>query len=560
MKKNAKLLSVFLSLILLVSSVVFVIPANAEGTALTYWTDNAATALSGGGTGTADDPYLVGTAAEWAFVANKLSAADADYTGKYYKLTADIDLSAHTWVPVSGDWLGFNLNGDSHKITGLTLNGGTYTTNVAMFHYLGGATVENLTLEGSISDYSNFTAPGGYWGLLAGRMSSTTVNNCIFDVNIDLDGIAKDQIGGVAGYYTDSSKISNSEVRGSINVVTGSTTPYVGGFAGRVKIGSYTNVKNFASVTVEVTGENGADAGGIVGGIWDGDTATFINCVNYGAITVTAGGKAYAGGIAGAIGPWHKNNSTTAVMTNCVNVGTLSATGTTAKEGGMTAYNASKLTTYTNCFTTSECIEGETYNADYTKGLDTCVAGIDLQTLDGARVRLDTSAEATSGIRFDSKVNKAAYDALTALDGVTVALGTIIAPTQNIAKVADSYDKLAVLTENQMVTVPYAPGAGTYTWISQDETDYGFTGAIAKIYEKNYDLKFTAVAYLTLSVGDWSFTFYANDGVGTDGIVSEARIRSVADVADLALDSGKYTEGTDAWTILNTYAKANDAQ
>jgi len=65
--------------------------------------------LSFEGSGTSDDPFLIGTAAKLAKLAELVNAGNSYCKGKYYKLTADIDLNVvpyntgKGWVPIGID-------------------------------------------------------------------------------------------------------------------------------------------------------------------------------------------------------------------------------------------------------------------------------------------------------------------------------------------------------------------------------------------------------------------------------------------------------------------------
>lgn len=130
-----KALSFILTVALLLTSVAFVFPASAEAaaeptapatpspntTATGLWSNYAATSFAGGiaygteGWGTAENPYQISTAAELAYLAVLCNTFDTtkEFThgvslpntykmlGQYFVLTADIDLSAHAWVPIA---------------------------------------------------------------------------------------------------------------------------------------------------------------------------------------------------------------------------------------------------------------------------------------------------------------------------------------------------------------------------------------------------------------------------------------------------------------------------
>lgn len=115
-------------------------------------------------------------------------------------------------------------------------------------------------------------------------------------------------------------------------------------------------------------------------------------------------------------------------------------------------------------------------------------------------VRIDTTDDGASGIRFDSLIDKSIYDGLTEMNGVSVELGTVIAPSANIAAVADCHDKIAALEaggSSTYVAVPYKNAVRINDQYANDdgylETAYYFSGAVAKIHSNNFLLDYTAV-------------------------------------------------------------------
>jgi hypothetical protein len=124
-----------------------------------------------GGSGTADDPYLIGNARQLQNVGTSTYLT----TGKYFKLIADIDLNGITWTPIGT--YGSNLSttafvgtfdGNGHKIKNLTYND-TSKTNVGLFGYIYNATVKNLIIENA-----SITAKQ-YVGALSGGAKNSTV-------------------------------------------------------------------------------------------------------------------------------------------------------------------------------------------------------------------------------------------------------------------------------------------------------------------------------------------------------------------------------------------------
>ena len=162
-------------------------------------------------------------------------------------------------------------------------------------------------------------------------------------------------------------------------------------------------------------------------------------------------------------------------------------------------------------------------------------APITVNTTPGASIRIDTSEKATSGIRFVSSVDMTRYNALVA-EGATITTGTLIVPTENLTKksITGSFTKEALttagLTEN---THFYDIVNVGNEWVSGNNGTW-----YATLYNiQDYTREFTAVGYVTVTIGDETTTYY--------GIPSESR--SIAQVAQTLMSGETEGEGG-AWT------------
>ncbi len=222
--------------------------------------------FAGGGTDT--DPYLIGTAAQLAKLAELVNAGTAPYadSGKYYKLTADIDLSAYGtgynggkgWVPIGTTFqksFNGNFDGNGKVITGLYINDST-ANNMGLFGIFRSCTIKNLGIVGgSVSG-------GVYVGGVVGYVYNSTVTNCYATGSVT----GNDYVGGVAGYV----EYNNSPVTNCYATSVVSGNDYVGGVVG------YASYAYFSScyATGAVSGNN--YVGGVVGYTY---YTGVINCV-----------------------------------------------------------------------------------------------------------------------------------------------------------------------------------------------------------------------------------------------------------------------------------------
>ena len=224
------------------------------------------------GKGTADEPYLIGTAEELKRFRDLVNGStDTDnHRDACAKLTENITLTGE-WTPISNksaiaSAYSGTFDGDKHTISGLQIS--ATAANQGLFGLINGATIQNLKVSGEVSSTKS------YVGGIVGKVQSGTIKNCSF-----------------AG-----------------TVTTSASGGYAGGIVGALNSISVTiqNCSNTANI-------NGTIAGGILG-YW-GKKATVENCYNTGKIF----GSSKAAGIAGQL-----NNG---AIKNCYNVGEISGNG-----------------------------------------------------------------------------------------------------------------------------------------------------------------------------------------------------------------------------------------
>lgn len=215
----------------------------AEGTAPTapdgVWTDSAATEFAGG-TGTKADPYQIATAEQLAKLAADVNSGvyGKTHSGEYFVLMADLDLSAHRWIPVG--------------------NG----TNASSFHtfdgFFNGA---NHTISGLYVDESNEQYSAGLFGhvTLTNAVEEVTLQNLkVVNAYVKTEAVDPDGVGILAGHLSNV-KVRNCEVSGTVE---GSENA-----GGMIGIASYANVKE-CMADVQVTGKG--RTGGMTGNDYQG--------------------------------------------------------------------------------------------------------------------------------------------------------------------------------------------------------------------------------------------------------------------------------------------------
>lgn len=246
------------------------------------------------GKGTETEPYLIPDLATLEQLCNGVNAG-RDYSGVYFTLTADIDMSGtygqflfNSWTPIGSAVNQFKgtFDGGGHKITGLYTNGKTGFRG--LFGYLGrGGVIKNLGVEGTVTDTnSDYGSVGGVCGYSAG-----TITGCFNKATVK----GYTSVGGVCGHNS----------------------------------GTITSCYNNGDVSS--TGSN-------MGGVCGMSTNTITGCYNTGTVS----GIDRVGGVCGL------NDKKT--LTDCYNTGTVSGT---SEVGGVCGLNDSG--TITSCYYLSGC-------------------------------------------------------------------------------------------------------------------------------------------------------------------------------------------------------------
>ena len=314
------------------------------------------------GSGTAENPYRIGTAEELYWFAEQVNGGEY---GANAELTANITINknvlntdgtlngtpTYTWTPMgtSKDYAYTGtFDGGNHTISGLYYNGdGDYA---GLFGYVGsGGQVKNVKVADSyISNSEWIGRTGGVCGYNRG-----TITNCSFSGSATCNN-TNTYVGGVCGGNAGTTE--NCYNAGSVTSVGSYTC--VGGVCGYSLNGSaIRNCYNTGAVNGENTGDGYFYAGGVCGNN-DSITlqsSTITNCYNTGSVAVSVtgsgNGNIYAGGVCGSNYSFSSSQST---ITNCYNTGsvTVSVTGSgngNIYAGGVCGYNGYH-STIDNCY------------------------------------------------------------------------------------------------------------------------------------------------------------------------------------------------------------------
>ena len=272
---------------------------------------NVSAQFSGGGSGTAADPFKIKTVDDLNNVRNYIGSSHA---GKHFRLMNDLDLttflqnSAEGWMPIGENNNPFTsyFHGGGHRVDGLWIN----RPSVAYV---------------------------GFFGINSGTIDSLIV--AVAGKNIN----GGNRTGGFVG--DNSGTITQCSVEGSSSV-TISSTQYGGGFAGN-------NSRTLSYCYATVSSSSSSHSGGLTGC----NTGTITNCYATGNSSAfySSYSPSYSGGLTG------DNEGT---ITNCYATGNSSLFSSfyESHSGGFVGYQGGG--SIFNCYSVGQVTSNDNHNSN----------------------------------------------------------------------------------------------------------------------------------------------------------------------------------------------------
>ena len=137
--------------------------------------------------GTEGDPYIIADEADWVSFATWIDEHRDGFTGEYVQLAADITVSmpaGTSEAPFGGTFLG-----NGHTITATITD--TSNDGTALFRYINGATIRDLTVAGTINGGMHAAAIVGF-----SQGTGNSIRNCVATANVS----GGTHIGGILGH------------------------------------------------------------------------------------------------------------------------------------------------------------------------------------------------------------------------------------------------------------------------------------------------------------------------------------------------------------------------
>lgn len=284
---------------------------------IVYWIDvyDDFSTYSLAGSGSKEDPYLIQSAKDLAFLSwtvyndqaynNNVTISGSSkyfYESKYFKQTAEIDLSQYYWQPIGvyynreGSsvyrYFSGNYDGQNYAISGLKTPYGTTNaySHQGLFGYVRRySTIEKIILQNITLNNAQIKGYS-YVGGVIGRLQYGEIINCN---NNGGSILGYSYVGGIVGYSYQSNLMNN------LNIASVSGTKNVGGINGYLSssLGSSDN-ENRGQIL------GGQYVGGIFGYVTSKTEDVYLNNLsNLGSVISESG---YVGGI---IGRFYMSNS-----------------------------------------------------------------------------------------------------------------------------------------------------------------------------------------------------------------------------------------------------------
>lgn len=262
------------------------------------------------GTGTKESPYLIGTAEELRWFAERVNALDTAAAKAYVKLTKNIEVPG-SWTPLgknAASPFSGHFDGDGKSVT-ITVD----NPSLGYFGFFGcldskidrdsttpideqpTVVVKNLTVNGSIY----CSEPGAFVGGLAARArGKVSIENCVNNATVSSLARGSAGVGGLVGGYDDGVEYVWKNIRmtvdgcrntGTINVTGSNTDAMVGGL-----VGANANcVQVSSSENTGTVNAPGCTVGGLLGaaGYQTGDFVPTIKDSSNSGILIGAAGK-----------------------------------------------------------------------------------------------------------------------------------------------------------------------------------------------------------------------------------------------------------------------------
>ena len=243
-----------------------------------------------GGSGTRNDPYLIGTADQLVRFRDQVNAGESNLCAS---LVDNIDLGGREWEPIGVSSSGYKgiFDGNGYAIRNLTISrlsngtsaGGSTLWGGGLFGIVGSSgVIRGVNVDGTISIQESLTHYPDIGAICGGNLGTieecfATVHMTNFSLTIGGSSDGRVNVGGIAG--VNAGTIRNCYVVGSMNAnvtFTASSKPLnMGGLVGRTYQSGTVLENCYSAVTIQANTNGTAQIGGLLGHL--AATGTFRN-------------------------------------------------------------------------------------------------------------------------------------------------------------------------------------------------------------------------------------------------------------------------------------------
>ena len=299
--------------------------------------------FSGGGSGTASDPFKIKTADDLNNVRNYVGSG---YDNVHFRLMNNIDLTAllgsstEGWLPIGDNsrrFVGY-FHGGGYKVNGLWIN--RTTIGYVGFFGFNSGTIDSLIVTVTAKNISGGAYTGGFVGYNEGIITECGVEG---GSSVTISGT--EMVGGFAG--NNSNKLFNCYATISSSS-SSSSYSYSGGFVGQSS-GTITNC--YATGSSSSSSSSSTYSGGFVG---YSSYGTITNCYATGSSSSSSSySDSYSGGFVG---------QSSGTITNCYATGSSSSSSSSSFSGGFVGQSSG---TITNCYATGSSSSSSSFSGGF---------------------------------------------------------------------------------------------------------------------------------------------------------------------------------------------------
>jgi hypothetical protein len=331
---------------------------SAEEGGIAIWDGTVAKSFASG-TGTSDDPYIIETAGQLAYLSKTVTIDGMTFSGKYVKLANDIYLNdtsdwkswsttapANAWTPIGTAEKPFkgSFNGNDKTIYGIYVNDVEYA---GLFGYGYSSYIHDINIMKSYIQSNSAGYAGGVIGYIQGYKSSLVLAD-----SRNYATVSGNYAGGICGRSVSARITACSNLGDVIGIGANS---YAGGIVGTSSACDVSECFNGGSIAGNISG-------GIAGYFYTSFSTTYscnamgycshplkdisntlTNCYNYGEIR----SQKYSGGIVGECSIPNSSIDFVEIGKRCVqfvyNVGIVESDGSSGQLIGNAVHSTQKI-------------------------------------------------------------------------------------------------------------------------------------------------------------------------------------------------------------------------